>query len=489
MTSGVASWEKGDPVAVFDRPLPIWIAAVAAAALTEFLLHNVLFYSASLGLGFTLATTAVASLIFFSGHLTGTQPSFATRAFAGGMVFFGLFVSLRASPTLNVLNVLTVLALLVGAAFLYSKGRLWDMHLTDYPRAGIVTAANALVQTGEFLNVDVRQADLLPKHNWARVRPYVRGALIAAGPLAVFLALFASADAVFANFVQDVFSVDLNLGVLGWAISVVVGFAWLLIGLLRFGSVGAEMETIERPHGVQLGHREAATVLTLVNGLFAVFVAIQFAYLFGGADTIARTGGLTRAEYARQGFLQLVVVSGFVLALVLVVDWWSRPAGTRASRLVNGLQAGLVVLTGVVLLSAVERMRLYVDAFGLTELRFYALAVMVWIGVLLVWTLVTVLPGHRALFGAGTFLSGLILIASLNLVNPDATIARTNIDRYLNQGATIDLTYLVNNLSDDAVPVLRGNADSFPELVIAPRKADATADWRSYNRSRALAGN
>ena len=488
MTSGVASWERDDTAAVFDRPLLIWVAALAAATLTELLLHDVLFHNAPLGLGFTLAAVGIASLIFFSGGLTRTQPSLATRAFTAGMAFFGLFVSLRASPTLTILNVLTVLALLVGATFLYSGGRLWDLHVTDYPRAGLVTAANALVQTGEFFAVDLPKAHAVPVGQWERFRPYVRGAFLAAGPLAVFLVLFASADAVFGNLVQSAFRPDLNFGVLGWAAIVIAGLTWLLIGLLRFGLIGAEMETIERPPGAQLGHREAATILSLVNGLFVVFVGIQFAYLFGGADTIARTGGLTRAEYARQGFFQLVVATGFVLGLVLVIDWWTRPAGIRPSRLVNGLQAGLVVLTGVVLLSALERMRLYVDAFGLTELRFYALAVMMWIAALLVWALITVLPGHRRLFGAGTFISGLVLITGLNLVNPDAMIARTNIDRYLNQGATIDLAYLVNDLSDDAVPVLRANHDSLPEIVLTS-PADPPSDWRSYNRSRALANN
>ena len=489
MTSGVESWDSRDTSVVFDRPLPIWLAAVLAAVATEFLLHNSLFYGAPLGLGFTLAGIAVASLIGFSGQLTGIHPSRATRAFAVGMAVFAALVSLRASPTLILLNLLTVVALLVGAAFLYSEGRLMDMHLTDYPRAGLVTAANALVQTGEFFAVDIPEAHAVPSGQWERIRPYVRGGIIAAGPLAVLLILFASADAVFDKLIKDTVSVDLNLGVLVWSGLIIAALAWLLIGLMRYGSSGGGLQTITRPSGTYLGHREGATVLLLLNGLFAVFVTIQFAYFFGGADTIARTGGLTRAEYARQGFFQLVIATGFVLGLVLFIDWWTRPVASPQSRWVNGLQAGLIVLTGFVLLSAFERMRLYVDAFGLTELRFYAVAVMLWIAVLLLWALGTVLPGHRALFGAGAFLSGLVLIAGLNLVNPDATIARTNIDRYLNHGASIDLSYLVNGLSDDAVPVLRANADSLPELGIPLRTADLDRDWRSYNRSRAMAAN
>lgn len=485
MTGRVASWEKGEPVAVFERPLPVWAAALGAAALTEFLLHDVIFNSAPLGLGFTLASAAVAALVLFSGHLTGIQPGRATRALSGGMVFFGLLVSLRASPILATLNALTVMALLMGAAFLYSSGRLWDMHLTDYPRAGLVTAANAVVQTGEFLTVDVRSAEVLPRAHWIRVRPYIRGVLIGLVPIAVFAALFAAADAVFADLLGRIFNFDFNLGVLAGAVVVVVGLTWVLIGLLRFGSTAPQMEVIERPSGLRLAPREAVTILSLVNAVFGVFVIIQFAYLFGGADTIARTGGLTRAEYARQGFFQLLVVTGLALGMVLLIDWLTRPSGSSPSRKVNSLQAGLVLLTGVVLVSAVERMRLYVDAFGLTQLRFYALAVMMWIAVLLLWTLTTVLPGRRILFGAGTFLSGLALIAALNLVNPDATIARTNIDRYINRGATIDLAYLVNALSEDAVPVLRANAGSIPDLVIPT--ADARGDWRSYNRGRSLA--
>lgn len=488
MTTGVESWETSGVPAVFNRPLAVWLAALGVAAAVEVLLHNSLFYGAPLGLGFTLATIGTAGLVAFSGPLTGTEPSLVTRLFASGMALFGLFVTFRASTVLTTLNVLVVLALLFGAAFLYSTGRLWDLHLMDYPRAGLVTAAQALTQTTEFFRVDVPQAGLGPIRGWDdRIRPYLRGAAIAAGPLLVFVLLFASADAVFANLLDDLLGFDLRLGVLGQSVAVVAAFGWVLIGLLRYGSSTDGLAELDRPEGIRLGTREAATVLGLVNGLFLAFVVVQFAYLFGGADVIERTGGLTRAEYARQGFFQLVVVAGFVLALVLVLDWWTRPAGTPAARTVNWLQAGLVGLTGVVLLSALERMRLYVDEFGLTQLRFYAVAFMIWIGVLLVWALATVLPGRRALFGSGAFLSLLVLVATLNVINPDATIARVNIDRFVNAGATIDLGYLTDDLSSDAVPVLRSHADALPGLTLWPHTPSPVNDWRNYNLSRSRA--
>ncbi|MBT8193515.1 MAG: DUF4173 domain-containing protein [Acidimicrobiia bacterium] len=487
MTTGVESWEAGGAETVFDRPLPVWLTVLEVAVGLELLLHNSLFYGSPLGLGFTLAAIATAALIAFSGPLTGTEPSTTTKLFAGGMVLFGLFVTFRASPVLTTLNVMTVLALLFGAAFLYSTGRLWDLRLMDYPRAGLITATQALAQTGDFLRIDVRNAGLMPTRGWHRIRPYVRGTAIAIGPVAVFLTLFVSADAVFATLVADVFGVDLRLNVLIWSLVLITGFSWLLIGLLRYGTSSRGMEDLERPSGLRLGTREATTVLALVNGLFLSFVVVQFAYLFGGADVIERTGGLTRAEYAREGFFQLVAVAGFVLAFVLILDWWTRPAGSPAARAAGWLQASLVGLTGIVLISALVRMRLYVAEFGLTQLRFYALALMIWIGGLLVWSLVTVLPGRRALFGSGTFLSLLVLVATLNVVNPDATIARVNVDRYVNGGATIDLDYLVHNLSADAAPVLQSNAAVLPPLDLPDAGSSPVQDWRNYNLSRSRA--
>ena len=58
--------------------------------------------------------------------------------------------------------------------------------------------------------------------------------------------------------------------------------------------------------------------LTAVNLLFAAFVAVQLTALFGGDAWVLKTAGLTYAEYARQGFFQLVIVSVFVLGIVAV---------------------------------------------------------------------------------------------------------------------------------------------------------------------------
>jgi hypothetical protein len=114
---------------------------------------------------------------------------------------------------------------------------------------------------------------------------------------------------------------------------------------------------------------------------------------------------------------------------------------------------------------------------------------MVWLAVVLGWAAVTVLRSRRDLFAVGALVSGFAAIFAMNALNPDALIARTNLDR-----PNLDLPYLLQ-LSDDATPAL---VDALPRLDPALRaqleaefaaRGDPEGDWRtwSWSRSRAQA--
>ena len=120
-------------------------------------------------------------------------------------------------------------------------------------------------------------------------------------------------------------------------------------------------------------------VFGLVNVLFLTFVGVQFRYLFGGADRVESSSTLTYAEYARRGFFELVAVAGLA-ALFLLFTHWLLPRGqSRLHRFYAAFAALLVALVFVVMASALQRMRLYTETFGLTELRLYTTAFMVWL--------------------------------------------------------------------------------------------------------------
>jgi hypothetical protein len=91
-------------------------------------------------------------------------------------------------------------------------------------------------------------------------------------------------------------------------------------------------------------------------------------------------------------------------------------------------------------------------------------------------------------------------LATLNLVNPDATIARENLQRYQATGK-VDAYYLTE-LSEDAVPALLPALDYMPaspdrEVLVRAlwsrlRTMEQTSDWREWqalhwSRSEAFA--
>lgn len=366
------------------------------------------------------------------------------------LALLGVALIWRDSPTLfalNLLGVLTVAAL--ASPRLRAVGRR-RAGLGDYAVGGaeLLGAAAAGAPTLVLSDIDWTT---LPVGGRARGARGTAIGLAAAVPVAaVFGGLLVKADPVFGQLVTR--SIALDLGPLLAHILTIVMWTWLAAGVLR-----VVCRPDAAPPGVRrggtLGLGEVGTVLVVVDLLFLAFVAVQFRYLFGGADLVRGLTGLSYAEYARRGFFELVTVAALSLPLLLLADWsldQCDPSRVRRFRLLAGL---MLVLLDVMLASALFRMRLYTAEYGLTELRFYTTAFMGWLVLVFGWFVATVLRGRRERFGTGALLAGWVVLAALNLANPDAVIAGVNLDRAA-RGRPLDTAYAAE-LSADALPTFR----------------------------------
>ena len=225
--------------------------------------------------------------------------------------------------------------------------------------------------------------------------------------------------------------------------------------------------------------------MLLVDAVFVVFLAAQAAAVFGGHDYVRQATGLTYADYVHQGFGQLVVAT---LLMFIVVWGASRRVGPTASdRLSMRVSLGLLcALTLAVVVSALHRIELYQQAYGFTQERLLAVVFESWLGVVVVAVAVAGIVRWRQWLARFALVSGVIGLLGLAAINPDAWIARHNIDRFEETGK-VDWQYLAT-LSSDAVPALQQLPADLQQCVFSYSAGDAFHDdWLEWNLGRARA--
>jgi len=333
-------------------------------------------------------------------------------------------------------------------------------------------------------------ADGTPSHKNARLT--LIGTLVALPLIAVTATLLGEADPIFGSWVERLtgfISVNLGEHVIGSFL-----LMWVTAGWLR-GSVRPRTSRVGRidlsAWRVEMAALAPALYAMII--VFAAFIGLQARTLISGAAYVERTTGLSYAEYARGGFFELVGVTMIVLGVLLLADEFLDRKSTNGERRFRSASWMLLALVAMLAASAAYRMSLYVNAYGLSEDRLFALAGMLWIGVALGWFGWTVLRGRREVFPVGLVAWTVGWVFALNVLLPDALVARVNLSR-ARAGLEFDVAYHATQLPD-AVPVLVEGAGDLPQaqcrellVQLSDRSAArASGDWRRWSLATARA--
>lgn len=348
----------------------------------------------------------------------------------------------------------------------------------------------------------------------------LRALLLAAPIVVVFGALLTSADPMFGALIA-IPRIDLG-NVVSHLVPTAVA-TWFIAGGLR-GAFGESRHQSPVRNGSipALGALDVTAILGSIALLFAIFCSVQLGWLFGGERLVRSTTGLSYAEYARHGFFELVWVTLLLLPVLLGTRALIGAGDEKAVRRHRMLATPLLALVGGVMASAMGRMALYVHYFGPSVDRLYASVFMFWLAIVFAWFGLTILRGRLRDFAAGMTITGFITLAALNVVDPEALVARASIARAkaalqvadslpANASAAarttaspIDYDYLAARLDGDAVrEVVRSLAttpvspSNSPARMAEVRQrcdavrtmfrkwerngSDATMDWRRWN--------
>jgi len=466
---------QGQTIPVTHRPA---IAAIGAALVVA-LVGGLLVPMDKIGIGFSLTVFSAFLLSQWMRRHSVAAPHPAANWLWAPMLTFAFLIAWRDSAELRFLNFL-MLALFAGVLAIRARpSSISKGSVADYPFRALAAGFVAIADGICLLANDVAWRVLPQNAHGKQAAGLLRGIVIATPLLLIFGGLFASADSGF----EDLFtSILIDVPTLVQQTFVAIGFGWLTAGYFRRLFVSqppAEAPPKQIADGSTLGATEVVVILGSINVLFALFVATQARYLFGG-EVLRSTSGLGVAEFARRGFFELTAATALVLPTLLGLHAIADPSSIRLKRIYKGMSICLILLLSVVMASAAWKMKLYMEAFSLSTLRIYVAAALAWLAAVYVWFASTTLRERANRFAWGAVVLLGLFVAGLNILNPDRLVASWNVDH----GKNVDWSYLTG-LSDDASPIIEREWERIP-----PDARDAwnlrrqhEPDWRSANWS------
>ena len=311
----------------------------------------------------------------------------------------------------------------------------------------------------------------------------VRLALMWLVPLvcaAVFLMLFAAANPVLQDWLQAIRLSDLKQFIniprmIIWLLAAAIAWPLLMPQLLRWTALPEMQGPVQpKPESLVFGAGAIRNSLIVFNALFAVQTVMDLMYLWGG---VRLPDGLTYADYAHRAAYPLIITA--ILAGAFVLAAMRRNGPGQASPLIRGLVYLWIGQNVWLVVSAILRLKLYLDVYMLTELR---IAAGIWMGLVMVG-LILILA--RILFDKSNKwlvtanLTALALtLYGLAWINLPALISRYNVEHSIEmtgQGFPLD-TYYMTDLGPEAIPAL--------DLFLAKAKFASADTLKTFSLER-----
>lgn len=335
-----------------------------------------------------------------------------------------------------------------------------------------------------------------------KIRKIILGVLITIPILIIVLILLSSADSIFSNELKEVISTIFSLDIfesetyinLFFRIIIILIITVYLIALLYniLEDNFCEYDISEKRKWT-LDATIGNTILTILNLVYLVFCYIQISVLF------MKTGNLQNfdyANYARQGFFQLMAVSIINLMIILITSKKNETNKKMSyTKIMNLL---LAVFTLIILFSSFYRMYLYEQEYGYTFLRLMVYFALITEAILIIPTVIYILDFNINLTKT-YFVIIIIMYIVVNYINIDNIIAKRNIDRYFEDNSEtyeLDMNYL-QTLSIDATKQIKRLKDTTDKNILNQveyylnnvKSETENITWQSFNINKIFAMN
>ncbi len=359
-----------------------------------------------------------------------------------------------------------------------------DFIVIDYHKALFVAPFNKLgsMMQGMFSGRTKKSGAVLGK--------LIKGGLIAFIPTILVCGLL-SYDRGFYRIIENMGSyIDMDAGnvfsnIWQLGLGIIVGqyvFRLFLASSDKAVEVTNEEECVTKIKSIQKAH----VITTLTAVLPIIFIYVIFFISQWGYYMSAFSGklpeGLSYAEYAREGFFQLCMVSFINMIIIVFVQLFMNVEKPVVAKIKVGIVITYAICTLILIATAISKMSLYIESYGLTQKRVYSSWLMIVLALLFV---VAVVKQFVKKLNAVALSCAVVVVmfAGLSLSNVDGMIARYNVDRYLEGSLeTVDV-WAMRDLGDAAVPEMVRLIDELKARGVTDESGRYSEEYNLYSRT------
>ena len=284
------------------------------------------------------------------------------------------------------------------------------------------------------------------------------GIALALPVLLVIIPLLAGSDAAFENLVKIILK---NIGsYLLEAILAVIITPFIILYVVSKKCKSASLGSAKAKSKGVIQSPVTVSFLSVISVTYIVYLFSQLAYFFSAFSGILPEGySFSASVYARRGFFEMFAICVINMIIIALANILTKRVKGKIPIAVKAISAFILTFTVLILVTAMAKMKLNIEIFGLSKNRLLVSVFMIMIFVIIVFYIIHVFLPKVSYMQPIIIICSAMFIA-LSFSDIDGMVAKYNIDAYTSGKIdSIDLEY-INNLSDSSLIYITDLADS-----------------------------
>lgn len=268
--------------------------------------------------------------------------------------------------------------------------------------------------------------------------------------LIIVVPLLISSDDAFSGMMSSIFSNSGNtfLTVLKAIFGAIISMFVISYGFsLKFGRISKTKES--KFTGIENVY--IISFLSAIAVCYLLYLFSQLAYFFSAFSGFLPNDDITYSQYARKGFFEMCIIAVINLLLVFFGMLLAKKQNGKVCVGIKITATFISVFTLIIISTAISKMVLYINEYGMTVLRIGTSAFMIFLAVVFISVILRIYINKINIVKTALVTSGIVVLL-LGTVNINALCARYNYESYkAGRLDTIDIETLYN-LGDEGIP-------------------------------------